>query len=169
MTSPVSNGTVRLCLFEVGSHTLGLRLQSISEVVPMAELSRPPSMPAIIEGFLNLRGTSIPVLKTADVLGLPQHTLELHTPLLIVRAAQVPLALLVKRVVGIVSIAADSLESRERSDSFNGCVEGLLTIAGNAVHLLAVDRLLLEKEERIVAEFQTIETRRLCQLEQQAS
>src|ERR1700741_5330936 len=112
----VRNG-FRVCLFEVGGHSFGLRLDSVSEVVPMAALSRPPSTPAILEGFLNLRGTALPVLRVATLLGLPQDSLDLHTPIVILRAA-LPLALLVNRVTGIAALPADGLLPISEADSF---------------------------------------------------
>jgi purine-binding chemotaxis protein CheW len=152
-----------VCLFELDGQTFGVRLESVGEVVPMAALSRPPSMPSVLEGFLNLRGTSVPVLKLAALLGLPERRLELHTPLIIVRHGSLVLALLVNRVTGIVSIPAGGLMPIAPSGSFNGCVDGQLaelSAGGDAIQLLSMDRLLLENERRILAEFQAIETTR---------
>lgn len=169
MTSPNQPDRFPVCFFEVGSYTLGLRLQSVREIVPMASLSRPPSMPSILEGMLNLRGTSLPVLRIATVLGLPEPCLELYTPLVIVRINRVSFALLVKRAVGIVSVCVDAVVPLADVDSFNGCVDGVLTHAGTPVHLLSLDRVLLRKEQEILAEFQALEIRRLRQVQSQAS
>jgi chemotaxis signal transduction protein len=35
----------RVCLFQLAHESFGLRLESVSEIVPMAALSRPPCMP----------------------------------------------------------------------------------------------------------------------------
>lgn len=156
-----------MCLFELAGQHFGLRLSSVSEIVPMAALSRPPSMPSLLEGFLNLRGTSLPVVRTAAVLGLPQSRLELHTPLVVVRGQRLPLALLVNRVLGVAAAAA--VMPIAASDSFNGCVEGRLTADGHDVNLLSLDRLLLEKERQVLAQFQATETIRLRQLDARAS
>jgi chemotaxis signal transduction protein len=155
---------VRVCLFELAGHAFGVRLESVSEIVPMAALSHPPSMPRVLAGFLNLRGTSLPVLKLAALLGVPEPRLELHTPLVIVRHGSLLLALLVDRVTGIVSVPAGAHMSIAPSGSFNGCVAGQLSelsATGDAIHLLSIDRLLLENERRILAEFQATETTRL--------
>jgi purine-binding chemotaxis protein CheW len=164
-TAPSQPDGFRACLFELAGQRFGLRLESVSEIVPMAALSRPPCMPSILEGFLNLRGTALPVLRIASLLGLPQAPFELHTPLIIVRGGAPPLALLVDRVTGVVSLPFDGLVPLVKSDSFNGCIDGGLTSEGGAVHLLALDRLLLEKERQILAEFHATETRRLRQID----
>jgi purine-binding chemotaxis protein CheW len=156
----------RACLFSVAGETFGLRLESVSEIVPMAALSRPPSIPSVLEGFLNLGGAAVPVLRIAGLLGLPEERPALHTPLVVIRSGTLLLALLVNRVIGIVSVPMDGLVPISDTDSFNGCVDGRLLVADEAVHLLSVDRLLLEKEHRTLAEFQATETRRLRQIEQ---
>ena len=61
-------------------------------------------MPAILEGFLNLGGAVIPVLRIAELLGLLPQPPELHTPIVIIRGAT-PLGLLVTCVTGIISAA----------------------------------------------------------------
>jgi purine-binding chemotaxis protein CheW len=163
-------GELRVCRFEIAGQFFGLRLESVSEVAPMAALSRPPSMPSILEGILNLRGAAVPVLRVASLLGLPADPLDLQTPLVIVhrvRRGDMSLALLVNRVTGIVSIATDELAAISPADSFNGCVESRLTSGGETVHLLSLDRLLLERERRSLAQFQEIEASRLRQFEQE--
>ncbi len=160
----------RICLFELAGQPFGLRLESVSEIVPMAALSRPPCMPSILEGFLNLRGTALPVVRIAGLLGLPQDPLDLHTPLVIIRGGTLPLALLVNRVTGIVSIPFDGVLPIAESDSFNGCVDGRLTATGSgAVHLLSLERLLLEKEQQILAQFHATESTRLRHIDQELS
>ena len=158
-----------MCLFELAGHRFGLRLESVREIVPMAALSRPPATPSILDGFLNLRGDAIPVLRTAAVLGLPEHRLELHTPLVVVHGGRGPLALLVSRVTGIEAVAAGSRLPVSPSDSFNGCIEGLIAANGDRVHLLSLDRLLLAKEQAVLASFQATETKRLREIDQERS
>ena len=166
MTAPSNEAGFRACLFQLAGQSFSLRLDSVGEIVPMAALSRPPSMPSILEGFLNLRGTAHPVLRIAGLLGLPQARLELHTPLVIVRGRPAPLALLVERVTGIVSVPVGGLVPISETDSFNGCVDGRLTAEGHVAHLLSLDRLLLEKEQQILTEFQANEASRLRQIDQ---
>jgi len=166
MTTPPSHDGFRVCLFDLAGQRFGLRLDSVSEVVPMAALSRPPAMPSILEGFLNLRGAAVPVVRTAALLGLPQDPLDLHTTLVIARARELPLALLVDRVAGIISLRPEDLLPIAASDSFNGCVDGRLTMAERTAHVLSLDRLLLEKERQILAQFHAAEDQRLRQLDE---
>ncbi len=165
MATDSQHGGFRVCVFRLARHSFALKLASISEIVPMAALSRPPLLPPILEGFLNLGGTPVPVLRLAVLLGLPQDPLELYTPLVILRG-KLPMALLVKSVTGIVSASTAMLAPLSEASSFNGCVEGQLHLNGEAIHFISTERLLLEKEQRMVRGFQEIETRRLAEADQ---
>jgi purine-binding chemotaxis protein CheW len=152
---------MQVCVFRLAGNTFAIRLESVREIVPMAELSRPAMMPTLLEGLLNIGGTPIPVLRVASLLGLPQDSLELYTPLIVIRSQQRLMALLVQSVAGISSVSEARLSPLPASDSFNGCAEGQFMEQDATVCLLSLDRLLLEKEQRTVAEFQDIEARRL--------
>lgn len=154
----------QLCLFRLATERFALPLDSVDEIVPMAALSRPPSMPSILEGILNLGGVGVPVLRTARLLGLPPSALGLYTPLIVVSDGQSRIALLVDEILGIQSVSGTSRARLEPASSFNGCVDGSLTVGGNAFHQLSLARLLLERERRAVAEFQGVEALRLREL-----
>lgn len=161
----LSHEGFRACVFTLSGQSFGIRLDDVREIVPMAALSHPPSMPSVLEGFLNLGGTAIPVLRVASVLGLPPQRLELYTPLVIIHAGSLPLALLVHSVTHIMSVAASAVVPMAATDSFNGCVEGSWTEAETVVHLLSANRLLLAKEQQALAQFQAAETDRLRQID----
>ena len=165
MTIPFQLDEFRVCVFRLAGQNFGVRLEVVSAIVPMAELSRPPSMPSILEGFLNLGGIAIPVVKIAGLLGLPEERLALHTPLMIIRRGTRRMALLVNCVTHIADVAVGGMVPIAAADSFNGCVEGRLTAADQAVHVLSMDRLLLAEEQQVLAEFEEAESRRLSQID----
>jgi purine-binding chemotaxis protein CheW len=160
MTPDSQPGLLHVCVFRLGGHNFAVALESISEIVPMATLSRPPLLPSILEGFLNIGGAPVAVLRVSELLGLHRDPLELYTPLVILRG-EPPMALLVASVTGIQSVSAASLAPLSDAGSFNGCIEAELDVKGETVHILSLRRLLLEKEQRTVAAFQEIETRRM--------
>jgi purine-binding chemotaxis protein CheW len=67
MTSDRS--TVKLACFEVGDATYALEVECVREIVRMAEITPLPNAPALIEGVIDLRGSLIPVLDLARMLG----------------------------------------------------------------------------------------------------
>jgi purine-binding chemotaxis protein CheW len=157
------NGT--LLVFHLTGQLCAVSLKWVQEVVPMARLSRPPGLPSIIEGFLNLGGTAVSVLRLDRLFNLGETGPSLYTPLLILRTPDRPIALLVDDVSEII---IDSPEARLpvlAEQSFNGCVEAEVLANQRTIHLLSPDRILLEQERRRVAEFQALEQRRLDDLE----
>jgi chemotaxis signal transduction protein len=155
-------------MFDLSGERCAIRLDSLREIVAMAALSRPPSLASLLDGFLNLGGDALPVLRTAAILGLEDEGPDLYTPLLVVRGAAGRFVLRVSRVVAVRSIES-VITPLDAADSFNGCVEGRLLIDGEPVHLLKIDNLLLEQEWRAVAEFRALEARRLSELDAVAS
>lgn len=146
-------------VFELSGQRYGLPLREVTEVVPMAELARAPCQPALLDGFLNLGGTAIPVVRLAHLFGLPERLPGLYTPLLILGHASPSLAL---RVEEPHPPAADADVVPVRGDqTFNGSVEGVVTAGGEVVLLLSAELLLLDKEQQVLAEFQDREQERL--------
>jgi purine-binding chemotaxis protein CheW len=148
-----------------------LRLDEIREIVFLAELSRPPGLPAVVEGVLNLGGDVVPVLRLDRLLGLPEMTPALYTPLLVLRDAEPPVALMVETVRNVVAVAGGSILPVPSDHSFNDCVEGMVTLTSHAgdragvILLLSAERLLLEKEQQHLAELQDREQARLREWE----
>lgn len=138
-------------------------MDAVREVVPIARLSCPPGLPSTLAGFLALDGQQVPVLRLARLLGLPEVSIGLYTPLIVLRGAdrgEAGLALLVDRVRAVVSGGSHS--PLERTHSFNGCARSLLQVENELVPVLAPGRLLLEEERHRIADFERLTRERLA-------
>jgi purine-binding chemotaxis protein CheW len=153
-----------LLVFHLAGQAYGLPVCDVQEVVPMARLSRPPDLPAVLAGFLNLAGTAVPVLRLDRLFGLPEQRLGLYTPLIVLRLPESRLALLVEAVSRIVPAPPDAFAVPD-NHSFNDCVTAVATVDGEVVLLLSAERLLLDKEQQCLAELQDREQARLRELE----
>lgn len=152
-----------LLIFRLGGEECAFPVKSVREVVPMVQLVRPPGLPALLEGFLNLRGEAVPVVRLRRLFGLPEGALGLYTPVVILKEG--PLALLVDEVSGVLSASEEAGLPVQEGNTFNDCVEAEVVLNGRTVHLLSTDRLLLEQERRRIAELQVEAQRRLRELE----
>jgi purine-binding chemotaxis protein CheW len=155
-----------LLLFHLAGQAYGLPLSQVREVVLLAELSRPPDLPIVVAGFLNLGGIAIPVLRLNHLFGLPPQPTGLYTPLILLRHPDSPLALLVDRVDRILSVSTEAVVALPENHSFNDCVEGVATVEDRLILLLSPERILLEKEQQCLAEFQYREQARLRGLQE---
>jgi purine-binding chemotaxis protein CheW len=163
--NPLSQTDYRLLIFSLRGHGFALPAEGVQEIVPMSLLSQPPGLPSILEGFLNLRGAAVSVLRLDRLFGLPEQTPGLYTPLVVLRDPDVRLALMVEEVSEVLSLSEEALLPVQEADVFNGCVEAEAALNGRVVHLLSPGRLLLEGERRRIAEFQAVAQRRLREVE----
>jgi purine-binding chemotaxis protein CheW len=151
--------------FRLPGVVCALPLAALREVVPMALLSRPPGMPSLLEGLLNLGGVAIPVVRLDRLFDLPEFTIGRYTPLLILRHSEDRLALLVEAVIGVIRVSPEEVRP-VAAVCINDCVAGEATVGGATVHLLDADRLLLDRERQCLAELQSAEQQRLRRAEE---
>jgi purine-binding chemotaxis protein CheW len=151
-------------VFQIGGRACALRLGAVREILAMAELSRPPGLPALLLGFLNRSGRPLPVVRLAHLFDLEEPEPGLYTPLLIVESGARVLALLVECVTAVAETGGVIPLPLEDRATFCGCAESFVEIQGKTVPLLNADRILLEEERRRIAEFEAEEQRRLAAL-----
>ena len=133
----------------------------------MARLVRPPGLLSFVEGFLNLRGTALPVLRLDALFWLSRKAPELYTLLVVLQGAECSLALLADRVHQIASAPEQAFRALSQHHCFNDCAETEVTLSekGPAIPVLSVGRLLLEKERQSIAQLQAMVQQRLVELE----
>ena len=141
-----------LVAFRLAGARFALPVEAVAEVVPVAALGRPPELPAVVEGLLNLAGEAVPVLRLDRLLGLADGRYGLGASILVLKG--LPLTALLVEHVDAVLAAADLAVLPVAADrSFNGCVAAQLEAGDAVLHLLVPERLLLEEERRRLAAF----------------
>jgi purine-binding chemotaxis protein CheW len=154
----------RAVVFEVSGYSCGLPLEQVREIVPMCDLARPPGLPPLLEGLLNLRGEITPVVRLDRLFGVPPIVLRRHTQLVVLQGPA-PLALLADRVRNVAVVVPAELLPASGDSVFNDCLAGVLPAAQGPIHFLHAERLLLAQEKQRIAELQEIAQRRLAELE----
>ena len=128
----------------------------------MAQLARPPGLPSMLEGILNLAGTAAPVVRLDRLLQQPVRPPGLYSMLIVLKGASAGrVALLVDRVSEILSVPESALLPIGDEDSFNACAESTVSVRGEIIHLLSPARILLDKEREALSEFQAMAQQRL--------
>ena len=120
----------------------------------MASLARPPGLPSLLEGFLNLRGSATPVLRLDRLFRLACGPPGLYTPLIVLRGRPHPIALLVGRIEGILLAPDSALLPVEAGHCFNDCTEADVVLEPDSapIHLISGERLLLAQEQSRLSE-----------------
>ena len=162
----MSDKPQRLLVFEIAGDAFAVPLDAVGEILPLPLLSRPPGIPSLLEGFLNLGGQAIPVLNALRLFHLESRPPGPHAHLIVLKKMTgTPLAILADRTAGTEEVSVESVMPVGRNHSFNDCLEGDARVGKQNVHILSVEKLLLEEERRRIAELQAMEQERLRQLE----
>ena len=154
-----------LLVFSCSGMECAFSLEAVREIVPMARLSSPPGLPAALAGFLDLRGTAIPIIHLDRLFQLPEQLRGLHTPMIILRGVDGPIGVLVESVRGIVPVTSARLLLIPDDGTFQGCATATLDLDGGLVHLLSPAALLAANENRLVAGYTATSQERLQLLE----
>jgi purine-binding chemotaxis protein CheW len=156
----------RLVVFHLAAQSYGIAVEDVQEILPLAELSRPPACPALLAGFVNIGAEPVPVISLSRLFDFPEAPPGLYTPLLLLRAPRTRLALLVDRVSQIIALSDDAVSPMTNGHSVNNCVTGVTRWEESPILLLSAERLLLEKERKCLAELEAGERSRMALLQE---
>ena len=150
-----------MLIFDLAGLRCAVDASEVRQIVPMALLSHPPGLPYLLQGFLNLRGETVPVLRLDRLFGLPEQEPGLYTPLVLLRREGGTMALMADRVIDMRSLPADSFSPVAEHYSFNGCAEAEVRVPEGVIHVLSPRRILVEQERQSLAHFQHMAEERL--------
>jgi len=115
-------------------------------------------------GFLDLRGTAIPIVRLDRLFSLPEQKPGLHTPMIILRGVLGPIGILADSVRGIVPASSAALLDMPEDGTFQGCGTALLRLDGESIHVLSPAALLKASEDRRLADYSAVSQARLLHL-----
>ncbi len=95
--------------FEVGSHTFGMDVTSIREIVRWRTVKPLPGSPPLIEGVIDLRGTLIPVVDLGRALGEGPIGETARARIVIIQIGGLVLGLVVQRATDVLTVEASDL------------------------------------------------------------
>ncbi|WP_241749735.1 chemotaxis protein CheW [Teichococcus aerophilus] len=150
-------------MFALGTLRCALPRVAVRELLPLPRLSRPPSLPAAVAGFLNLGGQPVPVLALEQLFGLPSAVVEadgVYRHLVLLRAEK-PLALLVDRVLDLATPPPGSRRPVPPDQTLNGCVIATLAMPDGFASVLDPGRILLAQEQAMLDDLTRRERERL--------
>jgi purine-binding chemotaxis protein CheW len=157
--------TQNLLVFRSSGLNCAFPLEAVREIVPMASLSSPPGLPSGLLGFLDLRGTAIPIVRLDRLFDLPEQKPGLHTPMIVLRGVLGPIGILVESVRAILPAPSASLLELPDEGSFHGCATAVMPLDGELIHLLSPAALLKANEDRVLADYGALSEARLRHLE----
>lgn len=154
--------TQAVVTFHLGGLVFGIDSALVAEVVPNAWMDRPPALPSMVAGLLDLGGRAVVVLRGDRLLGLPDQVFGLDASILIMKGEDFGLGLLTGRVGGVRDLTAGTVLPVDTAHSFQGCLRGQLGLAdATVVNLLDWSGVLLAGERARLDEFRQRAAERL--------
>ena len=141
--STLAGAMLEVLEFRLASERYALETRHVQDVHPLRDLTPLPCTPTFVLGIVNVRGRILPVLDLKKFFDLPERGLtDLHR-IILVQGNDLEFGLLADVIVGVRSVAADSLQP------------SLPTLTGiRAEYLKGIgeDRLVVLDVERILAD-----------------
>jgi purine-binding chemotaxis protein CheW len=162
--------TQDLLIFHSSGLDCAFPLAAVQEIVPMATLYSSPGLPSGLAGFLDLRGTSIPIIRMDRLFELPEQRPGLHTPMIVLRGVpgqgSGPIGVAVDSVRAIVPAPSSWLLAIPPDRTFGGCTTAVFQLDGDLISLLSPAALLTANENRLLADYKVMSQARLLSLEE---
>ena len=104
---------MEILVFEVAGQRLGIRADTVREIVRAVTITPLPNAPAIVEGVINVRGTVVVVLDLRGRFGWPPRPLDPSNHFVLARAAHREVALRVDRATDLVTCDPAAVDRAE--------------------------------------------------------
>ena len=133
---------LQVVVVEVEGRRCGLLARDVHEVVAAVRPSPLPGAPSEVEGLVNLRGTTVPVLDLRVRFGLPGRPVRPSDRMVVVEAAGRRLALRVDRVVDLASVAAADVDVEAHPLTGSGLTAGVARLPDGLLVICDLDAFL---------------------------
>ncbi len=135
-------------VLEIDDHCYGLNVKHVREVIRAVALTPAPNADVRLEGILNLRGQSVPVINVRRQFGFPDRDIAPADYLIVMQLDQRLSAIRVDRAVELRPIDTALIEPVDSSITSQRGVVGIVKFDERVVFLLDVDNLVFESESR---------------------
>jgi purine-binding chemotaxis protein CheW len=144
MTKDTVVAEKQMVLFKLGSETYGLDISTVHEIIRMQPITKVPKTPFYVEGIINLRGKTIPVIDIGKRFGMPKIEGDKNNRIVVVNLQDTTMGIIVDSVTEVLSITADSIEpvSDIVSTTSSDFLAGIAKLADKMVILLELDKLI---------------------------
>lgn len=148
--------------FHLADQVFAIDARYVAEVLPNAWLARPPGLPAMVAGLLDLGGEAVTVLRGDLLLDLPRQRFGLDASILVFKGTKPRVGLLTGRVESVCELGGLAVRVVAAEHSFRGSVRGQVTVGGVDITVLDWPSLLDAEEQARLDEFTARAAERLA-------
>lgn len=148
-----------LLVFAVSGLKCGVPLAGIERVVHAVQIQPAPRAPAIVPGLVNVQGRLMPVVNLRTLFGLPGTGISLTDRLIIARAADLPVAMLVDEVSGVYPYSEEDISAAGELYSEIEFLEGVAKLKDGVLYIYDLDRFFSSETAAEIAALVAADTR----------
>lgn len=104
-TAEVADAVYAGVSFRLDHKLYALPLEAVMQIIAMVTITPLPQMDGAVEGLINVRGATVPVINLRRHLGLPPQPFELHTPIVLAQVHGRTVGLIVDEVVDVLTLS----------------------------------------------------------------
>ena len=144
MTKETVVAEKQMVLFKLGSETYGLDIATVHEIIRMQPITKVPKSPYYVEGVINLRGKTIPVIDMGKRFGMEKVERDKSNRIVVVNLQDTTMGIVVDSVTEVLSIPTDSIESVSDvvTTANSDYLAGIAKLTDKLVILLELNKLL---------------------------
>lgn len=129
----------------------GLKIEYVSEIVVVQEITQVPETPEYIKGLINLRGKIIPVIDVRTRFRMEPKEYNDRTCIIVVKLQEMVIGLIVEQIAEVVEILPENIQDppvlgKEERAPQNKYVYGIGTVGENVKMLLDPEKLLKDED-----------------------
>jgi len=132
----------QIVAFFLGGQRYALPIERVQEIQQIVAFSEVPESRQSVVGMVNLRGEVIPAVDVRRLVGLPQQTYSLETPMIICRHGGQLVALLVDEVQDVLDLPIGCVQDAPSLNALSDKMIGVARLQDGLAYLLDLDRLL---------------------------
>lgn len=143
------SGVRELISFRVGDQDYCVDIMAVREIRGWTPATQLPQQPPYMRGVINLRGTVLPIMDLAGRLGLPMVEPTVRHVIIVVKAGDRIMGMMVDAVSDILSVTPEMAQETPdlACDEVKTFLDGIITLEGRMISEIALDRLLPSREQ----------------------
>ncbi len=137
----ISESLLQTAVFTLGDSDFGIDIMKIREIIKPPHITKVPSVPAFIEGVINLRGIIMPVLNLRKKMNLPDKEIDKLSRIIVVEYGNTIIGFIVDSVKEVLRVPSTMVD---KAGAFSGSgedtyIQGIIKLESGLVLLLNIE------------------------------
>lgn len=132
----------RMVVFHLADQRYAIPISAVQEIQQIVALAEVPSGFDAVIGMINLRGRVIPAFDMRLLIGLPVQEYHVDTPMIICKAGDQLIAVVVDEVEDVVVLPEGCLSAPPRMHALSGRMIAVCRLGMDLIYLLDIEKLM---------------------------